>query len=705
MLGSQKTMLLGMPRYVLLLIGLTSLLPTLFIGIRWPAQFGDISAAGSALTNIMTHVIHGVFLAACLYVAFDPPFSPRQLGRPAGPFVFLPFYYLGALAIGYCSGYFLLVFGPQPTVKAWQRPSPLRRALKFVVLASVWVLAVAVPIGLIYHNLPQLRQANGRELSDFVSVVAEQLPTRGAVVLSDDSFRLQALAAALARISPRHNHILVDTTLAQLPAYHRWLNKKFPQRWPPPPRPPTSYEPIDTATMAGVLQKLSDRDELYYLQPSFGYFFEFFYLKQRKAIYQVLPYPPATVSAPTLTPAEIQENDAFWKQFRTEKLGRLSKAVAREYAKENAKGKAKGKPDPFVLFTGAGLSSSLNFLGVEAQKSGDLKKAAEYFGYALEFNPESPSAFINLDYNRLLQTGQTKNPEPSEGAGKRIALYGGNWDTILSGTGPVDEPNSCFLLAQSMARGGNMRQAAQQLERVLHYNPASLNVEMALAMTYVQAHFPDKALELVAQIRARSTTNTLQESDQLTLLQAEASAYARKNDLPAAEKILLAAQKSYPQQSTPFAALAEIYIGVGQAAKAIPVLERQLQLQSNNVVALANLGALKMQAQDPDGALPLLDRCLVLQPQNVYARLNRAIAHLQRDHLDAAQQDYEHLELNLATPMREVHFGLGEIYARKTMTKKAIEQYEKYLKVAPPSTPEYNYVRDRLKILKKGGRL
>ena len=128
MLGSQKTTLLGVPRYVILLIGLTSLLPVLFLGIRWPAQFGDISAAGTALTNLMTHVIHGVFLAACLYVAFDPPFSPRQLGRP---FVFLPFYYLGALAIGYCSGYFLLVFGPPPTVKAWQRPSLLRRVFKY----------------------------------------------------------------------------------------------------------------------------------------------------------------------------------------------------------------------------------------------------------------------------------------------------------------------------------------------------------------------------------------------------------------------------------------------------------------------------------------------------------------------------------------------------------------------------------------------
>ena len=499
-------------------------------------------------------------------------------------------------------------------------------------------------------------------------------------MLSDDSFRLQALAAALARTNPRHNHLLVDTSIVQAPAYQRWLHKKYPQRWPNPPGSPTSTEPLDTAAVANLLLKLSESGDLYYLQPSFGSYFEFFYLKPHKALYRLVPYPAGTVSAPLLTPTEIQENDAFWKQFRAEKLTRLIQAIKREQAKE----KAKQKANPLLLFTGLGFSCALDFLGVEMQRAGHLKPAGEYFGYALECNPDSPSAFINLDYNSLLQAGQTSNPEPSAGAKKRIALYGGNWDNILSSCGPLDEPNSCFLLAQGLARGGNTRQAAQQLERVLHYNPASLNVEMSLAMTYVRANLPDKALELIAQIRARSSTNALQVLDELTLLQAEAWAHARKNDLPTAERILQASQDRYPQHATPFAGLAEIYIGLGQAVKAIPVLERQLQLQTNNVVALANLGALKMQAQQVDAALPLLDRCLALQPQNVYARLNRAIAHLQRDHLEEAQQDYEHLELNMTTPMREVYFGLGEIYARKKMIKKASEQSRKVYENCSP---------------------
>src|SRR6185503_10879335 len=109
-LGFQKSTLLGFPRYIIFLLSLVSIFPIIFMGIKWPASFADINAAGAALTNLMSHVIHGVFLLAGLYVAFDPPFSPRRLGQGMA---FLPFIYLGALSMGYFAGYFLLVFNPK----------------------------------------------------------------------------------------------------------------------------------------------------------------------------------------------------------------------------------------------------------------------------------------------------------------------------------------------------------------------------------------------------------------------------------------------------------------------------------------------------------------------------------------------------------------------------------------------------------------
>jgi len=64
------------------------------------------------LTSFLFHLVCAAFLIFCIWMAFDPPFSPRHLnlGTPL-----LTFYYLGALSIGYFSGYFLLVFGKAPS--------------------------------------------------------------------------------------------------------------------------------------------------------------------------------------------------------------------------------------------------------------------------------------------------------------------------------------------------------------------------------------------------------------------------------------------------------------------------------------------------------------------------------------------------------------------------------------------------------------
>ena len=79
-LGNQKVVLTGFKRSVVLILSLTSIVPVVAIGVRWPSTFGDTSAAGAMLTNFMFKLIHMVFLAVCIWVAFDPPFSPRVRG-------------------------------------------------------------------------------------------------------------------------------------------------------------------------------------------------------------------------------------------------------------------------------------------------------------------------------------------------------------------------------------------------------------------------------------------------------------------------------------------------------------------------------------------------------------------------------------------------------------------------------------------------
>src|SRR5439155_25766291 len=134
-------------RQTIALLGLTSLVPIFVIGIRWASYFGDTSRLGVALATIMFHVVHALFLIACIWVALDPPFSPRHMGYGLP---FLTFYYLGALCVGYFSGYFLLVFRAK-TERSHRTPAYLP-LINATVTGAVCLLLVIAPVGLVYRN-------------------------------------------------------------------------------------------------------------------------------------------------------------------------------------------------------------------------------------------------------------------------------------------------------------------------------------------------------------------------------------------------------------------------------------------------------------------------------------------------------------------------------------------------------------------------
>jgi len=153
MLSSDKFALLHIPRAAVMLLSLASLVPVLLMGIRWSAYFGDNSPLGIFLATTMFHLVHGFFFLACIWVALDSPFSPRQI-VPEVPF--LTFYYLGALSLGYFSGYFLLVFGTR-VAKFRRRLHPFMRLVNSCVTALVWLLVIATPAALVCKNLPLMR--------------------------------------------------------------------------------------------------------------------------------------------------------------------------------------------------------------------------------------------------------------------------------------------------------------------------------------------------------------------------------------------------------------------------------------------------------------------------------------------------------------------------------------------------------------------
>lgn len=696
--GQQKYSLLLMPRVVVLLTSLTSILPMIFIGIRWPAQFGDISPVGNMLTNLMTHLIHGIFLAACIYVAFDPAFSPRHLS--GGIFAFLPLYYLGALAVGYCSGYFLLVFGAKPGPQAWQRPSPFRKAVNACLVVLVWVAFAVVPAGLLYKNLPMILANGGKAMDRIAEEMAKSLPAQGAVVFSDDIFRLYALRFELARHSPGNKHVLVDTSSLAVPAYHRFLQKTHPDIWPRFNREPgarTLFQPTDLIAM---LYELSRSNSIVYLQPSFGYYFEYFYLKPRQMVYELKQYPTNSFDAPLLTAAELKQQDAYWRSLKATEIDPLFKKAV-PFTKPKP-GKDAPPPRTLDTYLGETYSRLLNHFGVEAQCSEAFPLAADYFNWAVQLNPANPAAFLNREFNKQWRETKSIPEKTSDGVNDRLALYAGNWETIMGFNGPVDQPVATSALGETFRRNGNFRQAAHYFGRTLYFDPENRVAQLMLISSVASAQLSDIALARLAQFRSRYGA-TISEAEEMELLRSEAWARVGRKEMAEAERVLISAAPRYPKNSAPWDTLVDIYIQLGQVTNAFNTLDRQLQAQPESLRALINYGAINARLDKFAEAIPYYDRALKIAPNDEIALFNRATANSKLNRLDAAQKDYESLLRVAKSNYRAVAlFGLGDIHFRKKNRALSLEFFNDFIKAAPEGSPEVALARERIKLLEGG---
>ena len=107
--------------------------------------------------------------------------------------------------------------------------------------------------------------------------------------------------------------IICSWTLRSLswPDYHRFLKKKYPRLWEsnPPKGIARHAEPL---LLVQLVSRLAQTNSIYYLHPSFGYYFEFFYPEPHGLVYKLNPYPTNVLFAPLPNKDLIAENEAFW---------------------------------------------------------------------------------------------------------------------------------------------------------------------------------------------------------------------------------------------------------------------------------------------------------------------------------------------------------------------------------------------------------
>lgn len=674
----------GEYRWEFFTLTLTSLFPILMMGIRWPSFNADMNPAAATLASIMFHFLHLAFLVFGLWLFFDPKFSGRVIGR--GYVSFLTFYYLAALSIGYLAGYVMLVFGREPE-KSWQRSPRFLRPIHRTIALLIWPLLVAVPVGLLYQNFPVIHVANGPAISRFAERMTDALPSKGAVILSDDPSQIILLEAAFERQHKRHENLLLETSSLSYPLYHRRLHKLYPAYGPSLLKLDNSTNVINQVALLDFMISLSKKYEIYYLHPSFGYYFERFYMRPQGLVCHLKPYEADAISPPPLTSEEISRNENFWTKVKEESLDMLPK-----FSKKNMG----------VSWLSNWYSRGLNYWGVEMQKLGKLGEAHKHFSDAIRFNPENVTALINQRFNEQLRKGgDIGRVQSNNEITKKLGRYR-TLDLAIRNNGPFDELEACFQLGQVFTHGGNIRQGMLYYLRVLELKPDHTGTRLALISSYLQAGFADKALEAISQVRQQSEKQPLDDTGELALTRLEAQAYLTKNDVQLAEQILLKLKNQKPDDERIANLLVEFYMVTRRNADASYIVHEQLKDNPDNPTALLNESILQIAEKNYEKGIAALDHLLKLQPDHIQALMYRAMTNFQIEKYAEAKRDYEAIEKKMPGRVFAVYYGLGKIADRTKNIPEAIRNYKLYLKHAQPGTEEYKQIETRLKELEAG---
>jgi Flp pilus assembly protein TadD len=741
-LSIQKSWVLGLPfskgmllrtEPPLALLALPVFVPILVMSIRWPSSFGDPSKLGKALTAVIFQIAHAVMLFLCVWVALGPEgFCPRyMLSMPQVPM--LTFYYLGALSVGYYCGYFLIVFGSKPRSDRPVLEPAFMPLLRRAVIGAIWVLAIIVPLLLLVRNLPQLQATNGPLVQRYGDAMAASLPAKGAVVLSDDETRLQLVLSALARTGKDRDYLLLNTASLQYPAYHRYLQQKFPRLWTANPVLATNtantIKRVGDLDLISLMSDLAKTNTVYYLHPSFGYYFELLYPEPHGLTYRLAFRPSDRVSTPALSPELIAENQSFWN---TNPPAKLQEALLRSTPQAsvslldqctswfNRKFHLVTETNSTLAVLGSLYSLPLNFWGVAYQRTGYngqplsaetvskwLDPAAGWFGLAHQINPDNVSAQINLDFNQKVRTNNSVTVQISKSIQDQFGRYH-DWQSVLAANGPFDAPTYCFAQGQVFFQGRNYHQAASEFDRAATLAPNDLPSRVWLASLQVRLGLPDQALKTLTNIYACSTVLGVTSTNQIDLLNIETGAYLSKNDNQGASKAVEAAATRYPaNRFSLLAAATQVFWTFKQYSKALSFAEEQLQIVPTNTTALYYKGNSCVQLGRFDEAVKALSQVLELVPNTNHlhnlALLVRAQAYVGLDKLSEAKGDYEALQRAYPTEAG-IYLGLGDVSYREKDTNAAIRHYQLYLTNASPDlVEERRQVIARLTELKRGG--
>jgi tetratricopeptide (TPR) repeat protein len=443
-------------------------------------------------------------------------------------------------------------------------------------------------------------------------------------------------------------------------------------------------------------------NELYYLHPSFGYYFEEFYPEPHGLDYKLKPLPKDTLLPPPPDKDLITENEEFWKTAQRDALAPVASAMAPGAPVTFAEAQLNRLHIPQeqnvnAMLAGTYCSRSLDFWGVELQRSGDLTDAAADFREALQLNPDNNAATLNLQVNDDLSAGHRLHADPSFAPEKL-----GDFRNLLKATfqdGPIDDPAFCFQYGFILAHENKFyRQAVAPLKRACDLDADYLPARIWLARVYGMNHMPDRMMSVLRSPIVPSDEFSPDDANELNMLLS--AAYFQKNDLAEGTRLLEMQVSRDPTNQTLLTTVSQIYINRGMYSNALEIADTQLRHSPDNTSWLLTKGYIYNQTKQFEEAVATLNRVLAVEKENTTAVYQIANAYFGAGNLDAARTNYQKLQQQHSNSP-QLALGLGEIAWLQHDTNEAIRNIEIFLSYAPTNTPQAQLMAGRLRQLEQ----
>lgn len=680
-LGMQKLALLRYKGWILCV--LPSVLALGWMGLRWASHSGEVSGLSLKLSAAMHRVVPLILLALNAWVFFDRGFSPRL---QVAHLTLLPLYFLSALAVGYFCGYWLLLGQPIPGGGRPPRGGAGALLLEKFSLVIAWAVLVA-PLAVLLQNAPKARQAKQAPLRELAGQLRDGLPAQPATVLSDNPLLLMLIQATYQSRGQSCPHALLDTRSLTVPAYHQMLARRYPGLWKDRLNREGLKGGVPPLSLIALLADQARSQEVYYLHPSFGYYFEAFHSHSLGPVRKLELYGADMVRPPALTAEVRSSNNAFWKQLPPLELSPEA---------------LKDKRTPDAVVAGRVYARAVNEWGVRLQREGHLDEARQAFEKALVFYPSNYAAQVNLRVNRRLLSRQPA----IDGTIEKIEDAFGpdrDWNLALNEFGQYDEPRLCFSLGQAMAQGGLPRQASFQFARASALDPTNGLYAIAEAEMYLQGRMTDLTLSTLGKLRSSGVFGSMNLTNRLLGVRLEAMAYLARTNAAGAEKVLRSLGPENERHPMLHDAMVQTLVTGGKFAEALRLVQQQLDAGAEPVALHLQKASLQLRLKDPAQALESLAAVLKRDNKNLRALEMRAATLIELKRIADARADYQAMQ-KLAPLSPVPLLGLAEASLREGSQPEAILHLEAALKLAPPNSREAAVISARLQQVKGGQR-